>query len=117
EVARAIRLEVEDEFVKPFGGHDLVSEVLVVICLTVLVEVMVARELVAAAGIDHIVHDHDPQRFIHAGSEPAPFTFFHLFVEAADNPYIPIVRAERGTLAIGKEIKTAETHAPLPRVL
>ena len=54
---------------------------------------------------------------MHTGSEALPGDFTEIVVDAADDPNIPTPSAERRGCTIAEEIKTADAHLTLKRVL
>src|SRR5882762_7635834 len=93
---------------KAFGGHELIVKILVVIGFAVVVQIVITGNLIAARGVDHVVHDREAERFVLPRSEAAPLKLFELVVKAGDNPDITVVSAKRGALAIGEKVHPAQ---------
>ena len=72
KIAGLVRLQIEDKFMETFGGHDLVVEILVVISLAISIQIVIARNLIAARRINDVIDDSQTERFIHPRGETPP---------------------------------------------
>ena len=77
EIAPGIRLQIEREFVVVRCHHDVVVEVLIKIRFAVVVQVMQARDLIAAQHINRVVHNLQAKRLKHSRGITPPGQFLH----------------------------------------
>ena len=117
KIAVLVGLQVKNELVETFGRSVTIAEVLVVTGFAVVVQIVVARELVAAGSVNDIVHNFQAERLIHSGSKAAPFEILQPVVDARNNPDVAVPGAERRAFAVGEEIQPAKTHATFPRIV
>ena len=116
EVAFLVCVQVEDELVEAGRAGDVVVEGLIDIARAVAIEITVARDLVAACGVDHVVHDLEAEGLEAAAGETLPRKLLQFVVNAADNPHVAVPSGERGALAVAEEVQPTEAHAAVPRV-
>ena len=117
EVAVGIGFQARGKLVKVFGHLMIVVEILVEIGFAVAIQVVEASDLIAAADIDLLVDDLQPQRLEQTGGDSLPGQLIQISVNPRDHPDVTVPRAEGGSPAVGKEVEPAEAQPRLPRVL
>ena len=111
KVAAGVGVQVEAKGMEPVGEVPVIVEVFIEVGLAILVEVMVAGDLVIGHGVDDIIDDLEPERLVLAGGKAFPCDLVQVIVNALDDPDVPVPGADGGACAVGKEIKAAEAHA------
>ncbi len=117
EIAVAVGLEVEGEFVEVLGGHGVVVEALVEIGFAVAVEVVEAGDLVASQDVDLVVDNSEAEGLEETGGDALPGEAMGGVIEAMDGPDVAAPGAEGGASGVGEEVEAAEPHPGVPGVV
>ena len=115
EIAFAVGLQIECEFVVIFRHHAGVVEVLVKVGLTVLVRVVQARDLITAQHVDLPVHYFAAERLKKACRETLPLHVLQFFVEPAHQPHVAADVCNHAS-AVGQEVVPAGAQPGLVRI-
>src|SRR5438034_2336185 len=86
EIPGWIGLKIEGELVKTRRGHHVVIEILIEIRLAITIEIVQARNLIAAKDIDLVVNDFQPQRLEKSRGVAFPDEVIKLVVDAGNDP-------------------------------
>ena len=118
QVARLIGLQTHGEFVEVLGDLVVVVEIADEIHLSVAVEILEPRDLIAARDEKILASIFDPQWLEQTAHDPFPPKGRRGRIRQAFHPPdIAIPSAHHGGTAIGREIKASRAHPTLPRVL
>ena len=118
QVARLIGLQTHGEFVEVLGDLVVVVEIADEIHLSVAVEILEPRDLIAARDEKILASIFDPQWLEQTAHNSFPPQGRRGRIRQAFHPPdIPVPRAHHGGTAIGREIKAPRAHPTLPRVL
>ena len=98
------------------GGLDGVAEVLVEIGFTVVIQIVQARDLVAAEDEHLSVAYLQAEGLVEAGGETFPAQFTQVAVDAPDAPDVAVDGADERR-AVGSEVHTGQEHQRLPGVV
>ena len=118
QVARLIGLQTHGEFVEVLGDLVVVVEIADEIYLSVSVEILESRDLIAAGDEEILASIFDSQwlkQTTHNSSPPQGRR--GRIHQAFHPPDIPIPSAHHGSTAVGREIKAPRAHPTLPRAL
>ena len=110
-----IRVQVEAELVVVGRDDRVVVEVFVEVRRTVAVQIVQARDLVAAEDVDFFIHDLQAQRLEKARGEAPPRQLGELVIQAAHHPHVAVEGADRRA-AVGEKVEAAEEGLGVPFV-
>src|SRR5262249_19249841 len=94
--------------VMPARRRDMsAAEALVEIRLAIAIQVVQARDLIAAKYIGFSLGDNESERLMQSRGEAPPANVLQLFVQALDAPHVALHRADKRR-AVGQKIVVAE---------
>src|SRR4026208_2104627 len=104
EVPRPVSAEIHGKGVVARRDRNVIVEILVVVGLAVVVQIVQARDAVAAENMDEAIDDLEHQWLVQTSGEPPPLDFLQFGIKARHNPNIAIPRGDR-SLARSKEVE------------
>ena len=110
KIAVRIHLQVMRELVVFLKRRDVVIEVLVEVRLAVVVQVVQARDLIAAEHIHFVLNDLQAERLEKSGGVTLPRHAVEFVVDVAEQPHVARHRANCRARAVRKKVDAAATN-------
>ena len=95
----------------------VVVKILVEINFAIVIGVMQASDLVAAADINGLVDNLQPQRLEHPRGNATPGELALRQIQPFNDPHIPLPRTHRSAAVVFEEIEPAQAHPRFPRII
>ena len=115
KIAVRICVQIEAELVVILRDDRVVVEIFVKIRRAVAVQIMQARDLIAAEHVHFVIDDFEAERLKQARRKPPPRELAERVVDAAHNPHVAVKRANRRA-PVREKVEAAEERFRLPLV-